>query len=102
MAENLISLNGGNKMEIKPIGVQQIYETQFNKTEAVKTAKPVSGLGADTVTISDEAKDIMFAQKVLAGIPDIRQDKVDALKRAMDAGSYALNMNDVAAKMLGL
>jgi negative regulator of flagellin synthesis FlgM len=42
----------------------------------------------DAVVVSTSAQFFAFAQAQIAGIPDVRQDKVEALKALMDADEY--------------
>ncbi len=50
----------------------------------------------DGVALSSEAKALLSIQSA----PDIRQDKVDALKRAIADGSYQVSSRDLAKRLL--
>ena len=54
----------------------------------------------DTVVISDTAKRIQEARKQLDEIPDIREDKVAQLKRQIKNGTYEMNAEKIADKMI--
>lgn len=56
---------------------------------------PVSGVApsgpaapSDAVTVSGAARLVTVAHEVLATVPDIRADKVEALKTQIDADTY--------------
>ncbi|MDR1125076.1 MAG: flagellar biosynthesis anti-sigma factor FlgM [Deltaproteobacteria bacterium] len=56
--------------------------------------------GSDKVTLSSAAlRDVVSAEAAKA--PDIRQDKVDAIKASLASGSYAVDAQDIAGKLLG-
>jgi negative regulator of flagellin synthesis FlgM len=54
----------------------------------------------DTVVLSDAAKKIQDAKKQLDAIPDIREDKVAQLKEQVENGTYEIDAEKIADKML--
>ena len=67
--------------------------TPDNKPE--KTA-----VKADTVVISDAAKRIQEARRQLDDIPDVREDKVSQLRSQIQNGTYEINADKIAGKMI--
>lgn len=59
----------------------------------------VSG-ATDKVEISSQSRDLKKIQDVLAMTPDVRTEKVAALKKAIDEGTYQVKAEDIADKML--
>ena len=55
---------------------------------------------ADTVAISNAAKNIQEAQKQLEAVPDVREDKVAQLKKQIENGTYEIDEEKIADKML--
>jgi negative regulator of flagellin synthesis FlgM len=55
---------------------------------------------ADTVVISDTAKRIQEARFQLESIPDIRDDKVAEIKRSIQDGTYKVEPDKIADKMI--
>lgn len=55
---------------------------------------------ADTVALSNAAKNIQEAQKQLEAIPDVRDDKVAQLKEQIENGTYEIDEEKIADKML--
>ncbi len=55
----------------------------------------------DRVSLSQESRQLQTAKQAVAQTPDIRSDKVDALKQAVTEGSYEVNPEKVAEKMIG-
>jgi negative regulator of flagellin synthesis FlgM len=54
----------------------------------------------DTVVLSDAAKKIQDAKKQLDAIPDILEDKVAQLKEQVENGTYEIDAEKIADKML--
>ncbi|HUX20028.1 MAG TPA: flagellar biosynthesis anti-sigma factor FlgM [Spirochaetia bacterium] len=79
--------------------------SQFNK--ANKASKPVKREKTDSISVSSEAKqagEIFHATERIKNAPDIRQERVDEVKRKLQNPSY---INDkvieaVASKVMDL
>jgi len=78
--------------------VASIY-TKENKVSRVETPNKVSGV-QDNIKISETGKDYALVQKALRDVPDIRQDKVDAVMSKMNKGEYSVTGNDITNKLL--
>ena len=71
---------------------------------AVYTA-PVTPPGAaprtpDAVSLSDQARSIISATKLVVDAPDVRNDRISALKKAIAAGTYSIDSRRLASKLL--
>ncbi len=54
----------------------------------------------DRLNISGQGKDLQVATQAVAQAPDIREDRVAALKAAYQSGTYNISANAVADKIL--
>ena len=54
----------------------------------------------EKVKLSHMARDIQKIREIVEATPEIRTDKVGQLKREIEAGSYSVNADKVAEKML--
>jgi negative regulator of flagellin synthesis FlgM len=54
----------------------------------------------DKITVSGKAKEINELKSLISDLPDIRTDRVDAIKKAIDSGNYNVDVKEVAAKIL--
>lgn len=90
-------VKGGEIMRIGSINqVSQMYQT----TAATKK-KDVSAVNQrDALSISSFGKDYQIAKNALANVPDVRQEKVDALKKSISDGTYEVNSEDFAAHLI--
>jgi len=73
------------------------------KPAATSQAAPAPGgpvLALDAVVVSNSAQFIAVAQARLSAIPDVRMDKVEALKALMDADDYNPDPDAVAAGLM--
>ena len=76
--------------------VSQLYQANTAK----KAAKTEAARKTDSVEISRAGMEFQIAQQAVHAAPDIREDKVQALKEQMQAGTYSISMDDLAEKLL--
>jgi negative regulator of flagellin synthesis FlgM len=93
-------------MSISPLGGQDPLRAAAAaaavRAHAAGTAS--SGAGAprqaDSVSISETARSLSAAHKAVAEAPDVRADRVSAIKAAIADGSYTIDSRALAAKLL--
>jgi negative regulator of flagellin synthesis FlgM len=54
----------------------------------------------DKVDLSSQSKEMNKISEALAAAPDVRAEKVDALKKQVESGQYQVNSDAVAEKMI--
>jgi negative regulator of flagellin synthesis FlgM len=72
------------------------------QSEKNPPASSVSSLdaGADRVELSPQSRDMKKIHEILADTPEIRTEKVEALKKAITEGTYKVKAEDLADKMI--
>lgn len=76
--------------------VAQIYKTnQTQSTEKTQKAK-----AKDEVQISETGRDFQIAKMALQEAPDVREEKIAAIKSSMEAGTYEVNSSSFADKVI--
>lgn len=74
--------------------INQYYKQMQQKQTDKKQNKD------DSTQISAKAKEIMTARTELKKMPQIREEKVAALKKEVQTGNYQLKSKTLAAKIL--
>jgi negative regulator of flagellin synthesis FlgM len=74
----------------------EIYNTP-TRTQGTRVSRAEEK--QDSVALSSHAKDYRTARRALDSIPDIREDKVNAVKTQIDNGTYNVSAKDVVEKM---
>ncbi len=79
--------------------------TQGIKLPQSETNPPASsasspGTGFDKVELSPQSRDMNKIHEILASTPEVRTEKVAALKKAIADETYKVNTGDVADKMV--
>ncbi len=73
----------------------------YNTTKAKKAYKQESGKGPkDSVSLSSFAKELSVAKRAIDASPDVRQDKVYAIKEQIKEGTYNVSAEQVAERIL--
>jgi len=54
----------------------------------------------DKISLSGRAKEINELKRMISDLPDIRQDRIDALKKAIETGNYNIDATKITEKML--
>ena len=91
----------GQKLNISDLN--KANETQKTKNDATKSA--INGglneaSSSTQMSISARAQDIQKAKELAKKAPDVREDRVAALQKAIDNGSYNVSAKDIADKMV--
>ncbi len=55
----------------------------------------------DRVELSDRARALHVAKEALSRLPEVRQDRVEAIRRTVKAGAYQVPGEKIAERMLG-
>lgn len=77
--------------------VNQLY--QSSKTKKAGASGQTSDK-SDKFEISDFGKELSIARQAVSEAPDIREDKVNELKSAIDSGTYDMSMDRLADKLV--
>ena len=78
--------------------IQQIYGTK--KPTKVEEKKTTGASFKDQLLLSSTAQDATIAKKALANTPDVREDLVNSIKEQIDNGTYEVDVEDFAGKIL--
>ena len=73
-------------------GVQKAYNSQKSGNAA--------SMGNDQLSISQAGYNHQVAKAAVAEAPDVREDKIARIKAQIQAGTYSVNPEDFANKLL--
>lgn len=80
--------------------INQIYGV--NKTKkAGKTGRGSSAV-TDQVSFSSVGRDMQVAKTALANVPDVRQEKIDAIKSSIQNGTYNVSNESFAERLVSV
>ncbi len=78
--------------------VNQVHDK--NKVDSSENNANKSAAKTDTVVISDAAKRIQEVRSQLDAISDVDEEKVAQLKKEIENGTYEINADKIAGKMI--
>ena len=79
--------------------VAQLYGVQQKSYNASNKIKG-SSMGSDQLSISQTGYDYQVAKNAVKQVSDVREDKVAKIKAQIEAGTYSVNPEDFANKLL--
>ena len=80
--------------------VNQLTKVNTHDQSAVSPETKVQTQTGDRVDLSPSLRMIKRIEEVALSAPDTRADRVAALKKKVESGTYQVNSNDLAGKML--
>ena len=81
--------------------VQKTQSSAVNKAASQGTNE-VKKSDQDAVSISQAAKEMQQIQKAVQDAPDVREDKVEAIKKQIHDGIYSVPTEAVVEKLLSI
>ena len=78
--------------------VNQVHDK--NKVDVPEHKSEKTAVKSDTVVISDAARRVQEARKQLDEIPDVREDKVAQVRSQIQNGTYQIDADKIAGKMI--
>lgn len=79
--------------------ISQVYGNQPVK-KSYNSGIAGTASTTDQVSFSTVGKDMQIAKAALKEVPDVREDRVNALKESIANGTYHVSAEDFADKML--
>ncbi len=99
MAINLTGLTSTTAAENRgKVGTAPQQGPADSKSSAVSNAPTAS----ETVNLSSQAQTMQRTEEKLAALSDVNEGRVAEIKKAIDEGSYSIDTDAVAGKMLDL
>lgn len=88
----------GGPLRIDGVGANIQISTE--KSQGKHPEKGEEVITKDQITLSETAKQIARLMIEVSNLPDIRADKVEELKNAINAGTYEIRGSEVAGKII--
>ena len=81
--------------------IQRVYGNQpVERTAPRRRTDAVSPGGADALSVSPFARELAQATGELKKLPEVRQDRVEDLRRQVESGTYQPDLKAVAARLV--
>ena len=81
--------------------IQRVYGNQpIERSAPKKRSEGVQGGSSDAVSVSSFARELAQATGELKKLPEVRQDRVEDLRRQVESGTYQPDLKAVAARLV--
>jgi negative regulator of flagellin synthesis FlgM len=89
--------------DVKDTASQVIQQYQRNNVGNQPVEKPIAATVApeEKVDLSTRSKDLLQIKKAVSQLPEIREEKIQELKTQIEQGTYKINGDKIAEKMIG-
>lgn len=77
--------------------LMQAYRKQEVNKNSIKSKRVSKN---DQLNLSDTARDYQVAMNAIKNVPDIRKEKVEAIKEQIRTGTYKIDEGKIAEKIL--
>ncbi len=94
-----MKIQGNNPIEGKDL-YNKVQDLNKNKDLEKKENAQQTESDKDKISLSEKAREISELKSLIDQLPDIRRDKVEAVKKAIDTGTYNFDSMKVAEKIL--
>jgi len=94
-----MKIQGNNLIEGKDL-YGKINDLNKKEHPGKDSGTESTGVERDKISFSGMAQEINELKKLIKDLPDIRTDKVEKLKKAIDTGLYNIDSLKVAEKIL--
>lgn len=91
-----------NPPKINSTQTEGLAAFEKNRAPRLQENQPGKAQSKDVAHLSEEAQLLSKAFSSLEGTPEVREEKVAALKAQIDAGSYNINYDEVARRLSGV
>lgn len=89
---------GGNRLANLDAYLKGVREKKRPDVSAGEDSGDVAS--KDKVVLSPEARQIQKAKELIEDLPDVRKEKVEEIKSRLEAGTYEIDGEKVASKMI--
>ena len=76
----------------------KLYNTNGNGRN--RKASAIGGQSQDTFTLSVQAEDFQLARRAVSRMPDVRNERIEAVQSQIASGQYSVSASMVADKIL--
>jgi flagellar biosynthesis anti-sigma factor FlgM len=86
-------------MQISNSQINKVYELHLQQVSNVSKSMESGSYSSDHLTISSRAAEVNMISKHVAAMPDVREDKVQAIQTSVLNGEYSSSNYDIATKI---
>ncbi len=92
----------GSRPTRDDVGAEQVGARRVERAadQSAQRAEAERTPGGDTLEISDRARELARARQAAEDAPDVRADKVAAIKQQIEDGAYSVSPEALAQKLL--
>jgi negative regulator of flagellin synthesis FlgM len=83
-----------------PLAIEALNAARAARAQASLDTSTDLSIGADTIEISERARELARAQQSVEESPEVRGEKVAQIKKSVEDGTYSVPVDLLAQKLL--
>ncbi len=95
-----MEINGKNPLTVLTPNVQRL-DMQQQPPRVSKSSDESAKVGSDRIELSVRSREIQHIDELIRSTPDIREEKVEQIRSAIETGTYNVKAEKIADKILG-
>ena len=96
-----MEINGKNPLVAFNPGVQRVDSGQPQTARTQRAGEEGSEPDADRIELSIRSREVQQLDEMIRSTPDVRADKVEQVRRALENGTYNVKAEMIAEKIIG-
>jgi len=93
-------IDPGNNINTASHNANRTKQSASPDSKSAKSEKPVAANVGDSVSLSAQGQNLAKLEAAIAQSPEVNESKVAQIKAAIDDGSYKVDADSIADKML--
>jgi negative regulator of flagellin synthesis FlgM len=94
-----MEINGSNPLIGSNTNVQRLENSQ--PSERVQKSDGGRNLDSDSLELSVRSREISYLDELVRTTPDVREQKIEQVRREIEAGTYNVKAEKIAEKIIG-
>lgn len=87
-------------MHIASAQIENVFRLHLHKVGAANVSPVSATRQPDSITLSCRATEIGSIRQYMDRLPDVRHDKVEEFRQAVDSGAYIISEFDLASAII--
>jgi negative regulator of flagellin synthesis FlgM len=96
-----MEISGKNPLITPNAGVSRLDAAHQQNARPQKSAEEGARLGTDRIELSVRSREIQHLDELIQSTPDVREGRVEQVRRELESGTYNVKAERIADKILG-
>jgi negative regulator of flagellin synthesis FlgM len=96
-----MEISGKNPLIALNAGISRLDAAHQQNARAQKSGEEETRLGTDRIELSVRSREIQHLDELIRSAPDVREARVEQVRKEIESGTYNVKAERIADKILG-